>query len=110
MSDARRYEIVLHPEVDKALRRLAKSDRKLAQRFDEAIQEISNDPYPAGVTVLKHKVAYDLCRVKVGKSWRLVYGVVNDRLVVLLLDATSREGAYRNLDTLLTRLDEFFRG
>jgi mRNA-degrading endonuclease RelE of RelBE toxin-antitoxin system len=94
---------------EKALRRLMRSDRKLAARFDGAIQALATDPYPTGVVVLSHKAQYDLCRIKVGQSWRLIYGVVANQLVLLLLDAVAREGAYQNLETIIARLEAFLR-
>lgn len=56
--------------------------------------------------MLRHTDEYDLYRVKVGQPWRIIYGVVNDRLVVLMLDRVSRENAYEAVDLLAVRLEQ----
>ena len=43
-----------------------------------------------------------------GQSWRILYAVVDDVLVVLIADVTSRESAYSNIDTLLSRVELFW--
>jgi mRNA-degrading endonuclease RelE of RelBE toxin-antitoxin system len=99
------YTIIIEEHCQKALRRIARSDRTLYKRFDEKILELGDNPYPNEVVVLRHTSEYDLCRVKVGQQWRIIYGVINNRLVVLILDAISREGAYEDLDVLAIRLE-----
>lgn len=99
------YTVIVEEHCQKALRRIARADRALYQRFDKKILELGANPYPAGVVVLRHTDDYDLCRVKVGQSWRIIHGVVKDRLVVLILDTVAREDAYEDLDLLAVRLE-----
>jgi mRNA-degrading endonuclease RelE of RelBE toxin-antitoxin system len=99
------FTIIVEEHCQKALRRIARADRALYQRFDKKILALGGNPYPAEVVVLRHTDEYDLCRVKVGRSWRIIYGVVNDRLVVLILDTVARGNAYEDLDLLAVRLE-----
>ena len=99
------YTVIVEPHCEKALRKIAKSDRTLYKRFDEKINELSNNPYPADVFVLHHTEEYDLCRTKIGQKWRLIFGIMDRKMIVLILDAVSREGAYEDLDLLAIRLE-----
>ena len=99
------YLVIVEEHCEKALRKIAKADRTLYKRFDEKINELSNNPYPKDVVVLRHTAEYDLCRTKIGQKWRLIFGVIDDHLVVLILDAVSRESAYEDLDLLAIRLE-----
>ena len=101
------YRIIFLPLAEKSYIRLARSDKKLIQRFDQKLQELAEQPYPSEVIIIKRTSRYDLCRSKVGQSWRILYAVANDLLVVLIADVTSRENAYGNIDTLLSRLELF---
>lgn len=101
-----RYEVLIEASCEKVLRRLARADRKLYTRIDAVILALAQDPRPPGSRQLttRRNVLY---RVPVGDSWRILYAVVDDKLIVLLLDVTSRENAYQNIETLLDRLNEF---
>jgi mRNA-degrading endonuclease RelE of RelBE toxin-antitoxin system len=101
------YEIIFLPTAEKSYLKPARSDKKLIQRFDQKLQELAEQPYPAEVIVIKRTARYDLCRSKVGQSWRILYAVVSDRLIVLVADVISRESAYGNIDVLLTRVEIF---
>ena len=105
---SQRYEIIFLPTAEKSYLKLARSDKKLIQRIDQKLQELAEQPYPAEVVVIKRTARYDLCRSKVGQSWRILYAVVDDVLVVLIADVTSRESAYSNIDTLLSRVELFW--
>jgi len=100
------YEISIDPDCEKVLKKLARSDRKLMTRVDATIQALADEPRPVNCKQLKtpRNILY---RVPVGRSWRIIYAIVDDRLIVLLLDVSSREGAYQNLDTLMNRLERY---
>ena len=104
---SQRYEIIFLPTAEKSYLKLARSDKKFIQRFDQKLQELAEQPCPAEVVVIKRTTRYDLCRSKVGQSWRILYAVVDNMLVVLIADITSRESAYNNIDTLLSRVESF---
>ena len=103
----RRVEI--HPAALKQLEKLYRSDRKLAARFDRHIRALAQTPYPQDVVILERTQSYDLCRTRVGRSWRLLYAVIGERAVVLVVEAVSRQGAYKGdeLDTLRHRIQSF---
>jgi mRNA interferase RelE/StbE len=100
------YEILIDADCEKVLRKIARADRKLYARIDAAILSLAANPRPPQCRPLKtaHSTIY---RIPVGRSWRILYAIIDDRLIVLLLDVTSREGAYDNLETLLDRLERF---
>jgi mRNA-degrading endonuclease RelE of RelBE toxin-antitoxin system len=102
-----RYRIIFLPTAEKSYLKLARSDKKLIQRFDQKLQELSEQPYPSDVIIIKRTNRYDLCRSKVGQSWRILYAVAGNILIVLIADITSRESAYGNIDTLLSRVENF---
>jgi mRNA-degrading endonuclease RelE of RelBE toxin-antitoxin system len=91
------YEVRLHPAADKQLQRLYRSDRKLAARFAQHIRGLARQPYPTDVKILERRQEYDLCRTRVGADWHLQYAVIGQRLIVLVLEAGPRQGAYQNL-------------
>ncbi len=99
------YTIIVETHCQKALRKIAQSDRTLLRQFDEHILALAHNPYPPDVVILRHTEQYDLCRTKVGRKWRLLYGVVAGKLIILILDAVACEAAYENLDVLAIRLE-----
>jgi mRNA-degrading endonuclease RelE of RelBE toxin-antitoxin system len=103
------HKVEVHPAAAKQLETLYRSDRKLSAQFTKHILALAQTPYPKDVVILEHTSIYDLCRTKVGRSWRLVYAVIGGRAVVLILEAVSREGAYKGkeLETLRNRIQTF---
>jgi mRNA-degrading endonuclease RelE of RelBE toxin-antitoxin system len=103
------YRVEVHPAAVKQLERLYRSDRKLAARFDQHIRALVQIPYPKDVVILERTEAYDMCRTRVGRSWRLIYAVIGDRAIVLVVEAISRQSAYKAdaLDTLRNRIQAF---
>jgi mRNA interferase RelE/StbE len=85
----RRWEIILHRQAERVLRRLPQD---LQQRIDRAILGLAEDPRPPGCRKLKgHDKFY---RVRVG-SWRISYAVEDERLIIVILEVAPRGGAYR---------------
>ena len=103
------YRVEIHPAAVKQLERLYRSDRKLAERFDQHIRALAQLPYPKDVVIRERTQSSDMCRTRVGRSWRLIYAVIGDRAVVLIVEAISRQGAYKGdeLDTLRNRIQAF---
>lgn len=85
------YEVIFLPSSQKSYLKLARSDKKLIQRFDQKLQELAKQPYPTEVVIIKRSTRYDLCRCKVGQSWRILYAVVDNMLVVLIADVTQEK-------------------
>jgi mRNA interferase RelE/StbE len=82
------YAVIFKPSAVKQLERLP----KLAQRrIVRAIEELADDPWPAGCVKL---VGEDnLWRIRVG-SYRAVYSIDDDELQVMILRVAHRKDAY----------------
>jgi mRNA interferase RelE/StbE len=91
MSNTVAFEVILTRQPQKILRKLPKD---VLWRIDRAIQDLAADPRPVGC---KKLVGYDnLYRIRAG-DWRISYAVEDDRLIILVLEISTRGGAYRNL-------------
>jgi mRNA-degrading endonuclease RelE of RelBE toxin-antitoxin system len=103
------HQIEIHPAAAKQLDAIFRADRKLAAQFTKRIRTLAQSPYPQDVIVLEHSDTYDVCRTKIGRSWRLLYAVIGGRTLILVLEAISREGAYKGkeLETLRNRIQAF---
>jgi mRNA interferase RelE/StbE len=90
MSEAH-WQIIIHRKAEKILKRL---DGDTLERIRRAIRGLANEPRPAGV---KKLTSYDnLYRFRVG-DWRIIYAIEDDKLIVLVLEISTRGGAYRDL-------------
>jgi mRNA interferase RelE/StbE len=86
-----RWQVIIHRKAEKILKRL---DGETLERIRRAIRELANEPRPAGVLKL---TGYDhLYRIRVG-DWRVIYAIEDDRLIILVLEISTRGGAYRDL-------------
>ena len=85
----KRYAISFKPSADRELRRLPVNVQK---RIVRAVELLADDPRPAGVV----KMAGDdnLWRIRVG-TYRIVYEIHDNRLVVLVLRVGHRKDVYR---------------
>lgn len=83
------YQVLIPKPVQKQLNKIPKPDR---QRILAAIRQLEEDPRPDGVKKLK---GYDSAyRIRVG-TYRVIYEVRDQELVVLLLSAMHRKDIYR---------------
>ncbi len=90
MNEAR-WQVIVHRKAEKILKRL---DGDTLERIRRAIRGLATEPRPEGV---KKLTGYDnLYRVRVG-DWRIVYAIEDDRLIVLVLEISTRGEAYRDL-------------
>ncbi|MGH9062638.1 MAG: type II toxin-antitoxin system RelE family toxin [Acidimicrobiales bacterium] len=80
------------PSARKQVRRLDVSARR---RVLEAIANLSQEPRPIGSVALTGSPGWR--RIRIG-SYRVVYEVQDDILVVLVLRVGSRGGIYQHLD------------
>lgn len=77
-----------------AARQLRKLDRAAQRRIDGALEILRSDPRPPTVKALAGHPSY--LRVRVG-DYRIVYTVIDDRLLVLVLALGDRKDVYRSL-------------
>jgi mRNA interferase RelE/StbE len=74
-----------------AQKQLARIDRQDQSRIVAAIQELASEPRPAGSMKLTGRPAW---RIRVG-SYRVIYEVHDDRLLVLVVAVGHRGEVYR---------------
>lgn len=85
------YLVRIAPSAQKALLKL---ERQARERLIAAIDGLAEDPKPAGCRKLKGK--RDLYRIRVG-SYRVVYQVRDEVLVVVVVAVADRRDVYRRL-------------
>jgi mRNA interferase RelE/StbE len=84
-----RYEIIIKPSAEKSLDNIPRPNRR---RIADALEELRDNPRPAGVVKLAG--TKDLWRIRIGND-RVVYEVHDDRLLVLVLRVAHRKDVYR---------------
>lgn len=83
------YSVELTRTAEKQLRRIAKRDRN---RLVEAIRGLADRPRPHGARKLQ---GYDdVYRVRVGQH-RVVYEIIEDRVIVIVLKVGHRKDIYK---------------
>jgi len=83
------FEIEVTATAERQLRKLS---REVQTRVVQAIARLAEEPRPRGVRKL---AGYDdLFRIRVG-TYRVIYGVEDARLVVLVLKIGHRKDVYR---------------
>ena len=88
MSEA--WQVILTREPKKTLRKVPAD---LRQRLLAALRGLETEPRPHGCKML---TGYDLYSLRVG-GWRIIYRLLDDRLVVLVVTIAPRGEAYRDL-------------
>lgn len=89
MSEGGAWKIIIHRKAEKTIKQL---DGNVLERVRRAIRELGIDPRPMGC---KKLTGYEnLYRVQVG-DWRIIYAIEDDKLIVLVLEISTRGGAYR---------------
>ena len=83
------YRVLFSPSAQHQLRRLPRTDQ---QRITVRIDQLAIAPRPRGVIKLEGQD--DLYRIRVGK-YRVIYGIQDDELVVLVLRIGHRRDVYR---------------
>jgi mRNA interferase RelE/StbE len=83
------YSVELTRTAEKQLRRIAKRDRN---RLVEAIRGLVDRPRPHGARKLQ---GYDhVYRIRVGQ-YRVVYEILEDRVIVIVLKVGHRKDIYK---------------
>ncbi|OGQ80088.1 MAG: plasmid stabilization protein [Deltaproteobacteria bacterium RIFOXYA12_FULL_58_15] len=83
------YRIEFRPA---AFRDFEKLDKSIQRRLGRKIESLATNPRPSGVKKLAGE--YALWRVRVG-DYRIVYGIEDDCLVVLVIRVAHRREVYR---------------
>ena len=83
------YRVLVSSRAQKDLRKLPPRDR---DRIVVRLRQLGDDPFPDGRKKLKGQMG-DYWRIRVG-DFRVIYGVEQGDLVVLVLRAVNRKDAY----------------
>ena len=87
--------IELTPAAEKALAKVARSNRTLLNRLDQTLLSLAENPLPVGSKQLAGEDP-PLYRVRVG-DYRILYQIEDDVLVVLIIHIGHRKDVYRFL-------------
>ncbi|MBC8205705.1 MAG: type II toxin-antitoxin system RelE/ParE family toxin [Kiritimatiellaeota bacterium] len=82
------YKIVIKKSVAKDLKNIPKKD---VQRILSAIQQLANDPRPPQSKKLSGQERF---RIRQG-SYRILYTIEDDRLIVCVVKVGNRRDVYR---------------
>jgi len=74
-----------------AQKQLAKIDRARQQQIIDAIRLLADNPRPAGCKKLTGRTAW---RIRIG-TYRVIYEIHDDRLLVLVVTIGNRKDVYR---------------
>lgn len=83
------YQIVISR---KALKDMASLPKPMVGKISRAIEELSDEPRPAGSKKLKGKVEY-LWRIRIG-SYRVIYNIQDTVRIVEVRDVGHRSSIY----------------
>ena len=75
-----------------AAKELAALPRRAQERIIRRVTALGDDPRPHGVAKLEGQP--DLYRIRVG-SYRVVYSIVDERLIVTVVRVADRKDVYR---------------
>jgi len=84
-----RYRVLIKPSAAKEIEAIP--NKKGRQRIVRRIQELATDPRPPGVQKLS---GHDRYRIRQG-SYRIIYGVEDDKLIVYVVKVGHRKDVYR---------------
>lgn len=89
------FRIELTPAAEKALDRLAKSNRSFLKKIDRAILDLAENPTPVNCKQLAGETP-PMFRLRVG-DYRILYRIEEDVLVILVVHIGHRKDVYRFL-------------
>jgi mRNA interferase RelE/StbE len=82
------YKVLIKTSAVKELKKIPK---KQLQKITERIQTLSTDPRPPGCEKLASQNAY---RIRQG-TYRIIYTIEDDQLIVLIIKVGHRRDIYR---------------
>lgn len=84
------YRVELKRAALRALRRLPKN---VVERIERKIDSLAINPRPQDYKRMQSDE--ELYRVRVG-DWRIIYAILDDKLIVLVVDIGPRGGIYKD--------------
>lgn len=97
------YELRFALDVAKALKKLTPKDQ---ERIKVALRTLAQEPRGNNTKKLKGTSLY---RYRTGR-YRLIYGIQDNKLIVVVLDIMPRSKDYESLDTLVRRWKKLLNG
>lgn len=82
------YRIEIEPPARRAMSKLP---RQVATRIIRRLEALAENPRGMGAVKLSGHNAY---RIRVG-DYRMIYAVLDDRMLILIVDLGHRRGIYR---------------
>ncbi|MHA1683515.1 MAG: type II toxin-antitoxin system RelE family toxin [Promethearchaeota archaeon] len=76
---------------EKAIKQLEKLPRLIAKQIYHRVDELGEEPRPAGV---KKLVGFPYYRIRVG-DYRVIFDIQDDKLIVLILEIGHRKKIYK---------------
>ena len=83
----KRYTVNVKKSAAKSIRRFSKD---MSERILDAIEGLADNPRPRGCG----KIEGDLWRIWVGRHYRVIYKIDDEKRTVTVTKAATREGAY----------------
>ena len=83
----KRYTVSVKKSAAKSIRRFSKD---MSERILDAIEGLADNPRPRGCG----KIEGDLWRIWVGRHYRVIYKIDDEKKTVTVTKAATREGAY----------------
>jgi mRNA interferase RelE/StbE len=83
------FRVIIKPSAEKQLDRLPANVRR---RVLDALESLCDQPRPPGCVKLKGED--DVWRIRVG-TYRIVYSIHDDKLIVLVVRVAHRKDVYR---------------
>lgn len=86
-----KYKITFSNDAEKTLGKL---DRPMINRIFQAIEQLSNDPYNSPNTKKMKGKEDQVYRLRVG-NFRIIYEIINDKLIVFVVRIGPRGDIYK---------------
>ncbi len=85
--EEKKYEVIVKKKTSKLIRKFPKEIR---ERVDEAIEALADDPRPKG----RREIKPGTWRIRIGRRYRVIYKIDDEKRTVTVTKAATREGAY----------------
>ena len=79
----------------RAAKSISKLPKNISDRVIRAVRDLAENPHPVGSR--KIQGAADTYRIKVAQSYRVVYQLKNEELLIIVIGAGHRKDIYRKL-------------
>jgi addiction module RelE/StbE family toxin len=81
-------------ETDQVLRQFKKLGDQQRKRYREAIKTLASSDDPRKLGTFKRGKKYAAYYYELGRSFRIVYQVINEEMIILLLDVGDHKEVY----------------